>query len=50
MQLKKTHRMGENICKRGDKQGVNLQNIQTSHAAQYPKNKQPNQKMGRRPK
>ena len=31
-------------------QGRNLQNIQTAHAAQYPKNKQLNQKMGRRPK
>ena len=28
----------------------NLQNIQAAHAAQYQKNKQPNQKMGRRPK
>ena len=32
--------------------GINLQNIQTTHAAQYKKqtNKQPNQKMGRRSK
>ena len=37
--------MGENICK-----WINGQNIQTAHAAQYQKNKQPNQKMGRRPK
>ena len=29
-------------------QGINLQNIQTAHAAQYPKNKKPNQKVGRR--
>jgi len=28
----------------------NLQNIQAAHAAQYQKNKQPNQKMGRKPK
>ena len=28
---------------------INLQNIQTAHAAQYQKNKQPNQKMGQRP-
>ena len=31
--------MGENICKRSNWQGINLQNIQTAHAAQYPKNK-----------
>ena len=29
---------------------INLQNIQAGHAAQYQKNKQPNPKMGRRPK
>ena len=28
----------------------NLQNIQVAHAAQYQKNKQPNQKVGGRPK
>ena len=28
----------------------NLQNVQAAHAAQYQKNKQPNPKMGRRPK
>ena len=27
-----------------------LQNLQAAHAAQYQKNKQPNPKMGRRPK
>ena len=32
---KTTHRMGENICKRSNQQGVNLQNIQTAHAGQY---------------
>ena len=42
--------MGENICKQCNQQGINLQNIQTAHAAQYQKNKQPNQKMGRRSK
>ena len=31
-------------------QSINLQNIQTAHGAQYQKNEQPNQKMGRRPK
>ena len=30
--------------------GYNLQNIQAVHTAQYQKNKQPNQKMVRRPK
>ena len=29
---------------------INLQNIQAAQAAQYQKNKQPNPKMGRRPK
>ena len=29
--------MGENICKQSDRQGINLQNIQTAHAAQYQK-------------
>ena len=35
---KTTHGMGENICKPDDQQGINLQNIQTAHAAQYQKN------------
>ena len=30
--------MGENICKQCNQQGINLQNIQTSHIAQYQKN------------
>ena len=47
---KTTHRMGENICKWSNWQGINLQNIQTAQAVQYQKNKQPNQKMGRRSK
>ena len=38
--------MGEDICKKYDQQGINLQNLQTVHAAQYQKNKQPNQKNG----
>ena len=29
---------------------MNLQNIQAAHAAQYQKNKKPNQKVGKRPK
>ena len=45
-----TLRMGENICKRINGQRINLQNIQTAHAAQYQENKRPNHKMGRRPK
>ena len=32
------------------KQRIILQNLQGAHAAQYQKNKQPNPKMGRRPK
>ena len=32
-----THRMGENICTWSDCQGINLQNIQTSHTTQYKK-------------
>ena len=47
---KTTHRMGENTWKQCDRQGTNLQNIQTVHATQYQKTKQPNQKMGRRSK
>ena len=47
---KTTFIMGENICKQSNQQGINLQNIQTAYAAQYQKNKQPNPKMGRRPK
>ena len=42
--------MGENICKQSNQQGINLQDRQTPPAAQYQKNKQANQKMGRRSK
>ena len=31
---KKTHKIGENICKQRDQQGVTLQNLQTAHIAQ----------------
>ena len=41
---KTTYRMGENICKW---QGLDLQ---TAHTIQQQKNKQPNWKMGKRPK
>ena len=44
----KTYEMGENICKWHYQQGLNFQNTQTAHTTQYQKNKQPNQKMGRR--
>ena len=47
---KTTLRMGENICKWINGERINLQNIKTDHVAQYQKNKQCNQKMGRRPK
>ena len=36
---KTTHRMGEDICKQSDWQGINLQNIQMAHAALYQKTK-----------
>ena len=39
--------MGENNSKWNNWQRTNLQNIQ---AVQYPKNEQPNQKVGKRPK
>ena len=41
---------GRKKCKWCDRQGIDLQNLQTAHVAQYQKNKQPNQKMGRKPK
>ena len=34
-------RMGENICKWSNRQRINLQNIQTAHAAQYQKTNNP---------
>ena len=42
---KTTHRIGENTCKQCDRQEITLQNLQTAHAAQYQRNKQPNPKM-----
>ena len=36
---KTTHRIGENICKSSNWQGINLQNIQRAHAAQLLKKK-----------
>ena len=47
---KTTHRMGKSLCKWGDWQGINLQNIQTTHAALMKKQTQTiNQKMGSKP-
>ena len=42
--------MGENNNKRSSWQRINLKNIQAAHAAQFQKNKWPNQKMGQRAK
>ena len=42
--------MGENNSKWSNWQKINFKNIQAAHAAQYQKNKQPNQKMGQRTK
>ena len=47
---KTTLRMWEIICKWNNGQKINLQSIQTAHGAEYQKNKQPNLKMGERPK
>ena len=37
----------ENNSKQSNQQRINLKSIQAAHAAQYQKNKQPNQKVGR---
>ena len=47
---KTTLRMWENNTKGNNRQRINLQNIQAVHTTQYQKNKQPNQKVGKRPK
>ena len=48
---KTTLRMGfENNSKWNNWQRINFQNIQSAHTTQYQKNKQPNQKVGKRPK
>ena len=47
---KTAFRMGENNSKWRNWPRINLKNIQAAHAAQYQKNKQPNQKMGQRTK
>ena len=38
---KTTFRIGENICKQSNQQGITLQNIQTAHATQYQKTNNP---------
>ena len=45
---KTTLRMGENICKQSNWQEINLLNTQTTQAAQYKTNEEPNQKMAER--
>ena len=47
---KTTLKMRGNNCKWSNRQRIKLQNIQAARAAQYQKNKQPNQKVGGRPK
>ena len=42
--------MGENNDKGNNWQRIHFQNIQAAHTTQYQKNKQPNQKAGKRPK
>ena len=42
--------MGENNVKQSNRQRINLKNIQATPAAQFQKNKRPNQKMGQRTK
>ena len=42
--------MGKNNSKWNNWQRINFQNIQVAHITQYQKNKQPKQKVGKRPK
>jgi len=42
--------MGENNSKSNNRQRSNFQNVQAAHTTQCQKNKQPNQKVGKRPK
>ena len=48
--LKIAFRMGEHNSKQSNWQRINLKNIQADPAAQFQKNKWPNQKMGQRTK
>ena len=43
-------RLGESNSKQSNRQRINLKNIQATPAAQFQKNKLPNQKMGQRTK
>ena len=45
---KTTLRMGENICKPSNGQRINLQNIQTAHAAHYQKKQTTQSKNGQK--
>ena len=45
--MKRQPSEGEKISKQSNWQRINLKNIQTSSAAQFQKNKWPNQKMGK---
>ena len=47
---KTTYGMGEDTCKWCNPRGSNFQNIQTTHTTQLQKNKQPNRKIGSKPK
>ena len=47
---KATFRVGENDNEWNNWQRYNLQNMQAAHAAQYQKNKLPNEKVGQRTK
>ena len=47
---KTTIRMGENNSKGNNWQRINFQNTQAAHTSQYEINKEPNQKVGKRPK
>jgi len=47
---KTTLGMGENNSNGNNWQRINFQNIQAAHTTLYQKNKQPNQKGGKRPK
>ena len=46
--MKTTLRVGKNNCKQSNWQGINLQNLQITHATQYQESKQPNLKMSER--
>ena len=47
---KAAFRIEENNSKWNNSQRINLQNIQTAHAVQYHKTKQPSQKVGKKAK